>query len=156
MICNDYKQAAEYYSQDKDHVDKMGAERDRAGILYKLAMCYWGQANETNSKDESEKLKNKACSHAFESFKVSDQLGLTFNVVHAAGNIFRYATEINELALVDTAGKRLNDAELWQGIRNPSLKTQTLDIVNELENKWEEWDWISPLKALLNPDEKST
>ena len=105
---------------------------------------------------QSEKLKNKACSHAFESFKVSDQLGLTFNVVHAAGNIFRYATETNELALVDTAGKRLNDAELWQGIRNPNLKTQTLDTVNELEKNWEDWDWISPLKALLNPDGKST
>ena len=152
----DYTKAEDYLSQDLDHVEKMGAEGDRAGILNRLAICFWEQANETSSTDESEKLKNKACSHAFESFKVSDQLGLTFNVVHAAGNIFRYATETNELALVDTAGKRLNDAELWQGIRNPNLKTQTLDIVNELEKKWEEWDWISPLKALLNPDKKST
>ncbi len=152
----DYTKAEDYLSQDLDHVEKMGAEGDRAGILNRLAICFWEQANETGSKDESEKLKNKACSHAFESFKVSDQLGLTFNVVHAAGNIFRYATEINELALVDTAGKRLNDAELWQGIRNPNLKTQTLDTVNELEKNWEDWDWISPLKALLNPDGKST
>jgi len=57
---------------------------------------------------------------------------------------------------VDIAGKRLNDAELWQGIRNPNLKNQTLDTVNELEKNWEDWDWISPLKALLNPDGKST
>jgi len=152
----DYTKAEDYLSQDLDHVEKMGAEGDRAGILNRLAICFWEQANETSSTDESEKLKNKACSHAFESFKVSDQLGLTFNVVHAAGNIFRYATETNELALVDTAGKRLNDADLWQGIRNPNLKAQTLDTINELEKNWDSWDWISPLKALLNPDGKST
>ena len=152
----DYSQAENYLNQDLELVEKMGDDGARSGIMNKLASCYWEQSLLNKDETASIELKRSAFDFAFEAFKIADHLELVGDIVFSGMNVFRYATPLGELTFVDTVGKKMNEPDLWAQIHNPNLKKQLSDAIIESENFWDSWEWISPLKALLSPDGKST
>jgi hypothetical protein len=147
---NDPVNARDYLKQDMDIVVRMGDEGARTGLLNKLAMCDWMEAENTKDTAQAEKLKESAFDLANESYQNAMYLGREIDAVFAALNIFSYGSDSEgHNKIINAVGKEINNEQLWNEITSPYIKSEMLKALEKLDDT-KGRGWVKTLKKKLS------
>ena len=146
---NDPVNARDYLKQDMDIVVRMGDEGARTGLLNKLAMCDWIEAENAKDTAQANNLKESAFDLANESYQNAIYLGREIDAVFAALNIFSYGGDSEgHNKIINAVGKEIDNKKLWNEITSPYIKSEMLKALEKLADT-KGRGWVKTLRKKL-------